>query len=121
MIYATLNILIEFCYNKHLDWAAEMHTEGSNTLSVIADKFDQLLDVLVAADRWLMPDLYINAQRQVIAGIQFFIRPDNIEYIKKVADKANARELRDYYEEYSIRNAEAVLLANAESAYNRQI
>ena len=112
MTYATLRILVEFCYHEHHDWAAGMRVAPDDSLLRIADKLDGLLDVLVAADRWLMPDLHADAQRQVIAGIRFFIRPDNVESVKKVADEANATELRKYCEEYSVCNAEAVLLTN---------
>jgi sacsin len=62
MRYAPLKILIEYCYNENVDWAAGMHVEEEDDLSVVADKLDALLDVLVAADRWLMPDLHLDAQ-----------------------------------------------------------
>jgi hypothetical protein len=86
-----------------------------DSVSRIADKLDGLLDVLVASDRWLMPDLHADAQHQVIAGIRFFIRPDNVESVKNVADEANATELRNYCTEYIALNAETVLLANTEN------
>lgn len=114
MTYATFKVLIEYCYDDHLDWAAGMHVQEEEDLSVIAEKLDALLDVLVAADRWLMPDLHLDAHRQVIRGIRFFVRPDNVKQVERVADEANGEELRKYCEEYSIRNAEAVLLANVE-------
>ncbi|KAK3176644.1 hypothetical protein OEA41_007967 [Lepraria neglecta] len=115
MTYATLKTLVEYCYNEHFDWAAGMRVKEEEDLSVTADKLDALLEVLVAADRWLMPDLHLDAHRQVIAGIRFFVRPENVKQVEKVADEANAEELRKYCQEYSIRNAEAVLLANAET------
>ena len=114
MTYATLKILIEYCYDDHLDWAAGMHVQEEDDLSVVAEKLDILLDVLIAADRWLMPDLHLEAHRQVIRGIRFFVRPENVKQVGKVADEANAEELRKYCEEYSIENAEAVLLASVE-------
>lgn len=83
-------------------------------MSVIAEKINALLDVLVAADRWLMPDLHLDAHRQVIGGIRFFVRPDNVKQVEKIADEANAEELRKYCEEYSIEDTEAVLLASSE-------
>ena len=61
-----------------------------------------------------MPNLHLDAHRQVIRGIWFFVRPDNAKQVEKVADEANAEELRNYCEEYSIENAEAGLLADAE-------
>ena len=112
MTYAILKILIHHCYDDHLDWAASMHVQEEENLSVIAEKLDALLDVLVAADRWLMPGLHLDARRQVISGIGFIVRPDNVKQVEKVADEAKAEELRKYCEEYSIENAKAVLLAN---------
>lgn len=111
MAYATVKILVEFCYNEDHDWAASMRVEEDNGLQVIADKLDSLLDVLVAADRWVMPDLHADVQRQVVAGIRFFIRPDNVKHVSKVAAEANASELRMYCEEYIVQNPAAVLLA----------
>ena len=112
MTYAILQVLVEYCYNEHFDWAAGMHVEEDEDLSVSAEKLDALPDVLVAADRWLIPDLRLDAHQQVIAGIRFFVRPDNVKQVEKVADDANAEELRRCCEEHSIRNAEAILLAN---------
>ena len=114
MSYATLRILIEFCYNEHHDWAQVMRVAADDSLSRIADKLDGLLDVLVAADRWVMPDLHADAQGQLIAGIKFFVRPDNVNGVKEVADNAKAMELGTYCEKYRVCNAEAVFLANAE-------
>ena len=113
MTYATLKILVEFCYHDHHDWSQDMQVASDDSLSSIADKLDGLLDVLVAADRWLMPDLHADAQSQVFTGSRFFVRPDNVDSVRKVADEANAVDLRNFCEEFCIRNAEAVLLANA--------
>ena len=114
MSYATLRILMEFCYHEHHDWAQDMRVAADDSLSRIADKLDGLLDILMAADRWVMPDLHADAQRQLMAGVQFFVRPDNVDSVKEAADQANAVELRTYCEEYRVCNAEAVLLANTE-------
>jgi sacsin len=113
MTYTTLQILIEFCYEEHLDWAAEYRVMSDEDSSMIADKLDVLLDVLTAADRWLMPDLHAEAQSQVMTGIKFFIRADNVASVRPIADEANAVKLREYCDEFSLRNAEAVLLATA--------
>lgn len=115
MTYATLKILIGFCYHEDHDWAQDMRVGEDDSLSSIADKLDGLLDVLVAANRWLMPDLHADAQQKVIAGIRFFVRPDNVEEVKQVADDAMATKIWNYCEEFGILNAEAVMLANAES------
>jgi sacsin len=115
MTYAALVILIEFCYHDFHDWAEGMRITPDDNLLTIDDKLDGLLDVLVAADRWLMPDLHADAQDQVITGNRYFVRPDNVGYVQKVASEANARKLRDYCEQYGALNAHAVLLANAEN------
>ena len=113
MTYATLAILIEFCYHDYHDWAEGMRVIPDDDLPTIADKLDGLLDVLVAADRWLMPDLHEDAQHQIIMGIKYFVRPDNVEQVKKVAGEARAKDLRSYCEQYGALNAQAVMLANA--------
>jgi sacsin len=115
MTYATLRILIEFCYHDYHDWAEGMRVTPGDDVPTIADKLDRLLDVLVAADRWLMPGLHADAQNQVILGIKFFVRPDNVEHVKKVAGEANATKLRNYCEQYGALNRQTVMLANAET------
>jgi sacsin len=115
MTYATLEILIEFCYHDYHDWAGGMRVTPDDDVRTIADKLDGLLDVLVAADRWLMPGLHADAQNQVIMGIKFFVRPDNVRLVEKVAGEANATKLKDYCKRYGVENASAVMLANAET------
>ena len=66
MTYATLKTLVEHCYNEQFDWAAGMRVKEEEDLSVTADKLDALLDDLVAADRWLMPDLHFDAHRHPV-------------------------------------------------------
>ena len=39
----------------------------------------------------------------------------NVKQVEKVAGEANAEELRKYYDEYRVQNAEAVLLTSAEN------
>jgi sacsin len=112
MTYATLQIMIEFCYNETHDWAVRMQVKEDDCLLIIAEKLDCLFDVLAAADRWLMPDLHADAQRHILFGARYFIRPDNVEHVLKVASDSRAPELKDYCQKYSDRNPEAVLLAS---------
>ena len=112
MTYATLKILIGYCYIPDLDWAIDMHATKDDNLEAIADKLDALLDVLAAADRWFMPDLHADAESNLVAGARFFIRPDNVEDVSRAVGDANSVLLKNYCEEYKARNAEAVLLAS---------
>lgn len=112
MTYATFKILIDYCYISDLDWAISMRVKEDDSLDAIADKLDALLDVLTAADRWFMPDLHANAERNFVAGARYFIRPDNVEDVGRVAGGANSVVLKNYCAEYKVRNAEAVLLAS---------
>jgi hypothetical protein len=81
-------------------------------LSIIADKLDCLFDVLAAADRWLVPDLHADAQRHILCGAKYFVRPDNVKYVQKVASDSRAPELEDFCQKFSDENPEAVLLAS---------
>jgi sacsin len=112
MTYATLRIVIDFCYDEHHDWAAGIQVGPEDELSAIEDKLDGLLDVLVAADRWLMPNLQAEAELHVMTGIKFFIWPNNVETVKRIAEEANATELTKYCKEYIAGNTEAILLAS---------
>jgi sacsin len=112
MTYATLQIMIEFCYNETHDWAVRMQVNKGDSLSIIADKLDCLFDVLAAADRWLVPDLHADAQRHILCGAKYFVRPDNVKYVQKVASDSRAPELEDFCQKFSDENPEAVLLAS---------
>ncbi|ERF72114.1 hypothetical protein EPUS_02905 [Endocarpon pusillum Z07020] len=111
MTYTTLKILIDFCYYEEHDWAADMRVKENDDFSVIEDKLASLGATLEAADRWLMEDLHTDVQRHLIPGIRCFIRPDNVEDFSKIAEDTNAHDLRNYCEEYRLRNAETVLFA----------
>lgn len=114
MSYATLKILIAFCYNviENRDWRVDMQVKADDPPRVRADKLDSLLDILVAADRWFMPDLHAEAEQQILTGIRFFVQPDNVKGVEKVAGQANAAVLQRYCQEYRLRNAAAVLLTS---------
>ena len=114
MTSATLEVLINYCYNEEYDWAAPLCPLPSDSLDEIADKLDALLDVLRAADRWVMPDLHSDAQFRLSDGAKYFIRPDNVEYVSKALNEARATELTAFCEEFLVWNADTVLLANPE-------
>jgi sacsin len=116
MTYTTLQLLVKFCYEANMDWAAEYQVAPDDDLSVIADKLDVLLDVLIAADRWVMPDLHAEIQSQVMFGARIFIRVDNVASVKDIADDANAIELREYCDEFALCNAVAVMLASVDDS-----
>ena len=108
-----LKIPIDYCYNDHLDWAAAIQAPEGDDSSVIAEKLDALLDVLVAADRWLVADLHLDAHGQMVRGVRFFARSENVKQVQNIANEVTAGELKNYCEEYCIENAKAVLIANA--------
>jgi sacsin len=112
MTYATLQIMIEFCYNEIHDWAVRMQVNKGDSLSIIAEKLDWLFDVLAAADRWLMPDLHADAERHILRDAKYFVRPDNVKYVQKVASDSRAPVLEDFCQKFIDENPEAVLLAS---------
>jgi hypothetical protein len=74
-----------------------MHVQEEEDLTTTADKLDALLDFLVAANR------------QVIAGIPFFVRPDNVKQVER-RDGAPSEEakMQSDYDEFRPRLVEGI-------------
>ncbi|KAI9684824.1 MAG: hypothetical protein M1829_000199 [Trizodia sp. TS-e1964] len=112
MSFETLSIIVEYVYRHDtFAWTA-MHVTDDDINDSTAEKLDMLLDVLAVADRWIMPTLLAAVQHQILLGSKRFIRADNVTYLKKIVKKMNAADLLAYCNEFSIINADAVLLAD---------
>ncbi|KAI9812928.1 MAG: hypothetical protein M1827_004446 [Pycnora praestabilis] len=107
----TLKTLTNFAYQDVFDWSTMRVHEGDDE-TVIADKLDVLLDIVVGADRWMMSHLLEISQQQILGGNRLFIRPDNVQHVERVAKDANAVALSAYCSQFIDANKEAVVLAN---------
>jgi sacsin len=119
-----LKIMIDYCYSDDLDWTgddggARFQAKQTERESVIASKLDTLLEVLVAADRWQMPGLRHAAECQILGGHRLFVRLNNVDYVKQMAQKANAKTLLGYCQDFVVANIEAVALVTAHSSNDK--
>lgn len=81
----------------HVDWSDFYPHRGREN---IENNLDYLLNVLYAADKFLMADLHSEVQRQIMVRGGDFICLINALEIKFIADEANARYLACYCEEF---------------------
>ncbi|MCJ1404885.1 hypothetical protein MMC11_008111 [Xylographa trunciseda] len=108
----TLENLIDYAYQDGFDWTV-LQANTDDDIDGIADKLDRLLDLLVGADRWLMHDMKMDVEEQILQGSRFLIRADNVSDIKRVANAVNAKALEVYCKEFVEYNAKAVHMANS--------
>ena len=112
---AALQVLISFCYNHDLEKVRSLQAQANDDIETLTSKCQQLLDILSAADYWLMPKLKLYVESSLIAGVRYFVRPDNVKEIQAAVDAANSKQLKAYCIEYTATNSEAVFLAYAEN------
>ena len=86
----TLQRIVDFAYGIPVVWS---HLSADPSNNEIADRLDELLDLLQAADMWLMKELHSNTEQYVIEHFSTYVRPDNVEAVKKEANVAKAYHL----------------------------
>ena len=100
---STLSKMLDFAYGVAYTGPQLMNTED---VDEIADKLDEILDVLICADGWQIIELRDQVEDFLTetAHASIYRRADNVEHIKQIADKANAKRLARHCEEYMTRN-----------------
>jgi len=111
--FHSLSTVIDFIYADAFDWTPTRATDKDN-LNVIADKIDNLLDLLTAADRFLMPALTTQVEDEFLCAGRLFIRIDNVLDIRARAAEANAYHLERACTEFYEQNKVPVDLIYAE-------
>lgn len=83
-----------------------MRVTDEDTVDMIADRLDNLLDLLKAADRFLMPALTGQAKGELLRAGRSFIIIDNVLDIRTRAAEANAHHVENactaFYEENKV-------------------
>lgn len=103
--YKTLSTMIDFAYSG-LFKGPEL--SASSSKDEVADRLDDLLDLLIASDRWLMSSLHEKVDAYVTRKGSLFVRPDNVGAVMKIAADANARRLLNRCQKFRARNINAV-------------
>ena len=101
--FRILSMVVDFTYADIFDWMP-MRVTDEDAVDVIADRLDDLLDLLTAADRFLMPALTIQAEGELLKAGRSFIRIDNVLDIRTRAAEANAHYLENACAEFYEKN-----------------
>ena len=103
--FHTLSMVVDCTYADILD-RTPMRVTDEDTVDVIADRLDDLLDLLTAADRFLMPALTGQAEGELLRAGRSFIGIDNVLDIRIRAAEANAHHVENactaFYEENKV-------------------
>jgi sacsin len=111
--HSTLSVVVDFAYTDAFVWK-NMQVQENHTEDEIADKLDELLDLLEAANYFDMPDLLAQVENQILIPAKKFIKEPNVLGILKRAADARARRVETYCTRFYAGNKEAVDLANDE-------
>lgn len=97
---STLKHIVDFAYGLTVVWP-HLPAEPSN--DQIADRVDELLDLLQGTDMWLMKELHSITEQYFVDNFNVLVRPDNVERVKEEASAGNAHHLEktcaDYIED----------------------
>ncbi|KAL8877339.1 MAG: hypothetical protein Q9198_004626, partial [Flavoplaca austrocitrina] len=105
LTFKTLSYMVDFAYTGEVVWPASHHDDDINE---VADKLDDLLDLLQGASKWLMDSLHDQTQRHILAKSETYIRPDNVDDVREVAELARAKHLVKFCDDYIQANSQFV-------------
>ena len=99
----TLSRMLDFAYGVAYDGPQLKNVED---IEEIADRLDEILDLLVCADGWQMIELRNQVEDFLTetANASIYRRADNVEHVRKIAEKANAERLVRHCDDYMTRN-----------------
>ncbi|KAL8717029.1 MAG: hypothetical protein Q9225_005692 [Loekoesia sp. 1 TL-2023] len=101
----TLDYMVEFAYTGAVQWPQLRDHED---ISEVADTLDELLDLLNGANMWLIDILHDLTEAYILDNSETFIRPDNVDSVKELADVARAKRLVGHCDEFIRVNARFV-------------
>ncbi|KAL8802700.1 MAG: hypothetical protein Q9182_003658 [Xanthomendoza sp. 2 TL-2023] len=101
----TLQYIVDFAYTGEVTWPI---LDNAEDFDEVADKLDELLDLLRGADMWLMEALHDLTERHLLENSETYVRPDNVDSVKELAEVARAKHLVKHCEEFILNNAEFV-------------
>ena len=101
--YQTLSRIVDYAYDGTVIWTP---LPDERTWDQIADRLDEILDLLQVADMWFMPHLKTITENHLLTPENFklYVRIDNVEPVMKRASKIRAKKLVDLCELYRDHN-----------------
>jgi sacsin len=105
--HSTMSTVVEFAYSDTFHWT-EMQPVDGESVDSTADKLDELLDLLTAADFFAMPELIAQVEKAILTKAHTFIREHNVLGVRNRASDANAHLVKGYCNKYYEANKQAV-------------
>ncbi|KAL9044382.1 MAG: hypothetical protein Q9214_002477 [Letrouitia sp. 1 TL-2023] len=97
--FASLCIAVEFAYTATVKWSDIPDKQNNEQYNdQVADRLDEILDLLSIADRFEMERLHRLTQEHLLQNCQAFIRADNVKGVLERAGEAQAREIERHCE-----------------------
>lgn len=103
--FTTLNHLVDFAYTGEILWPPLQNRED---IDAVADALEELLEILRGADMWFMEMAHDLTERYLLDNCETFIRPDNVDSVKELAEAARATPLVSHCSEFIRVNARFV-------------
>jgi sacsin len=107
---STISTVVDFAYADSFLWTS-MKPVKEDDLDTIANKLDEFLDLLAAANYFDMPELMSQVENEILETARIFIKEPNVLGVRERAAEANAHRVEDYCRKYYEQNKEAVDLA----------
>ncbi|KAL8828013.1 MAG: hypothetical protein Q9170_006784 [Blastenia crenularia] len=101
----TLNYVVDFAYAGDVQWP---QLQDPGDINEVADTLDELLDLLRGADMWFVEMLHDLTEQYLLDHSESFIRPDNVDSVKELADAGRAKRLVDHCDAFIRVNARFV-------------
>jgi sacsin len=113
--HSTLSSVVDFAYADTFDWSSMQILEDEyDKVDITANKLDDFLDLLEAAQYLDMPDLKTQVENQILLVPRLFIREHNVLGVLNRASDAEAGRVVAYCNVFYADNKEAVDLAMKE-------
>ena len=107
MKFSTLSQMVDFAYDGVASWSALSDKNDNNE---VADRLDELLDLLQGTDKWGMEPLHRLAEDYMLENAAVYIRIDNVEDVRSVAQEVRALDVVSHCNEFIADNAKFVAL-----------
>lgn len=88
--HKTLNCMVEFAYTGSRDWVPLTPTSDPQA---IADRIDELLDLLQGSDMWIIPRLHAITEEHFLTYFHTYVRADNVEAVLEQVKAVRANYL----------------------------
>ena len=85
--HQSLSRMVDFAYDGTVAWTP---LPVETTDDQVADRLDEVLDLLQCADMWLMPHLHRITETYLLRHFATLVRIDNVEAVREEAQKARA-------------------------------